>query len=93
MFSAARAILVLLIGIVTAEAVISFGMVLLGCVVVSEQLVPLVSERHKTGRVLGIVLLFFDWICRVWVSLMGRLNLTGGASQGFESTDANEALL
>ena len=60
---------------------------------VCEELISLVSERHKADRVLGITLLFFDRVCPVLVSLMGRLNLSGVASQGFESTDANEALL
>ena len=60
---------------------------------VCEELVSLVSERHKAGRVLGIALLFFDRVCPALVSLMRRLNLSGVASQGFESTDADEALL
>jgi len=68
-------------------------MVLLEGAVVCEQLVSLVSVRHKAGRVLGIVLLFFDRVCPAWAPFTWRLNLTGVASQGFESTDANEALL
>ena len=60
---------------------------------VCEELISLVSERHKADRVLGITLLFFDRVCPVLVSLMGRLNLSGVARQGFESTDADEALL